>query len=371
MLLLRWALFCWCGSFVVMPTVTARSDDSPGKLVAGSAAAAKAYNAARQAQAKGDYAAALKLWEAFLREFADDPTAPTARLSLALCQLQQGDFKAAIEGLTKLHLDGPAVVRDAATWNLAVAHQRRGEAKALPDDLQRAVDLFLALAERSESEVKRRTAARLAAGDVLLRLGELQEAAKQWTAAAATYRRLLDRAPDHPRSDAAALALADCLVHSQQTDAALKVLDQLARRQPSAHRDFALLRAAEVLAAAGRHHEALQRVDELLRAHQKSAYVDAARYAQGQALAALKRPSEAAAAFAQVRGGRRPDALLEAAQLHLRLSEPHTARKLLAELVDTPSLPQRPAALYLSAQAAWSLKQTDEAVACYRKLIAE
>ncbi len=91
-----------------------------------------------------------------------------------------------------------------------------------------------------------------AAGSALIKLGENQLSANDPTAAAESFRRVLDEFPRHPLAAQARLGLAAALLAQDDTDAAIGELDTLFSRHRDSHlAPLALMKKGEILETRG------------------------------------------------------------------------------------------------------------------------
>jgi TolA-binding protein len=141
----------------------------------------------------GRFAEALARFTVFVQQQPASPLAAEARLRQGFCQVQLKQFAAALQTLQPLVDKEPAVSDRAVLW---IARALAGGAdpakppayeqtlKTALDSLRKAADRLGPLA-RSDPEAKQLR------GEMLLEQGDIQQQAKQYKEAAATYERML------------------------------------------------------------------------------------------------------------------------------------------------------------------------------------
>jgi TolA-binding protein len=192
---------------------------------------------------EGRYAEALAAFEAFAKQYPGSSLLPDAALRRGLCLVEMKRYAEA-QKILKLLADGEPRLADQALAGLARAQVGAADpAKAAEYDatLKAAADAFRQAAEKAHQAERTVPAAKTRRGEILLQLAGVQQLAKQFKEAAATYQSIESEKllPSGDEETAPGLAAAFQLAGDYQN------ADQVCTRFQQAHPKSPLL--AEVL----------------------------------------------------------------------------------------------------------------------------
>lgn len=131
---------------------------------------------------------ALPRFTAFLEQHPKSPLADDARLRQGMCQVELRQFPAALATLQPLH-PHPTLADRALLWTARAQLGAADPAQAAPyqQAINNAITLLSQAADRANQRVAAEPASKLRRAEILLELGDLQQANKQPAPAAATY----------------------------------------------------------------------------------------------------------------------------------------------------------------------------------------
>ncbi|MBN2560567.1 MAG: tetratricopeptide repeat protein [Phycisphaerae bacterium] len=311
---------------------------------------------------RGLYDLAAAEYRKFLASHEDHEKAPAARYGLAVCLFRLGRLDEAAEELTRLRgVPDFAYAAEVATMlgQCHLAGHRYGEAAeafeavlqeaanhALADDA--AAQLVEALYEHGQTDEAVTRCEMFASRwpdsphrDRADYFGGLAEMGRQaYTAAAARFADLLGKHANSPFAAHAALLLAQCYHHTDDSAAAARQYEQVLNQTDSPYRADALLGLATILQQDDRHKEAGKLLDQLLEKHADSPLAEAARLLRGRVWFDLGEYESAARAFQQVgkaEGAMKADAAYWSAKCKLRTGDfAGAARGLKRAIADHP-----------------------------------
>ncbi len=308
------------------------------------------------------YGLAAEEYEGFLKHAKPGPDADEARFGLANSLLFLGKYQEARRQF-EAFLEAAPSHRNAPT-----ARFRVGETAYLTGDMRGAKDALEAFTAAHPGHRNLESAwPRL--GDVYSRLGDLPKARRAYEQALATH-------PDGPMADHARLGLGRTLTAQSEFDAALKVLDELARRANRELADRARLQIGHVQTAAGRPAEAVAAFEAMESASPRSPLVAEAQLGRAEALIRLDRRDEAEALLRPLTADA-PQAI--AAQASYELGTSQLTRGAAGAALGTfegalkrfPGAAIAPALLFRSAEATLRAGRPDEARARFQKMADE
>lgn len=227
------------------------------------------------------YGLAVEEFERFLKKAPPGPDADDARYGLANSLLFLGKHAEARRQFEEFLKAAPNHA------NAPTARFRVGETAYFSGDMKGAREALEAFTEANPGHRNLESAwPRL--GDVYSRLGEPARARQ-------AYEKALDSHPEGPLADHARLGLGRTLAALGETDAALKVLGELSRRNNRELADQARFQIGQVQAAAGRPAEAVEAFDAFEKASPRSPLAAESRLRRAEALAKIDRRDEAEA----------------------------------------------------------------------------
>jgi TolA-binding protein len=305
------------------------------------------------------YALAAEEYERFLRGTSTPAEAAEARYGLANARLFLSQYKEArrqFEEFLKAAPDHP---------NAPTAQFRVGETAYMLGDLAAARAALEAFTAAHPGHRHLDTAWPYL-GDVCFGLGDLAGARRAYEQALASY-------PDGRLADRARYGLGRTLAAQKETDAALKVLTELAEKGNASFADKARYQIGQAQLGAGRFAEAAAAFEALEGAAPKSPLIPEARLGRAEALARLDRRDEAEALLRPLIA-EAPRSLAAGAAYALGVS--HLERGRAAEARATfddalkrfPGAANAPALLFRSAEAAQKEGQLDEARARFLRM---
>jgi TolA-binding protein len=306
------------------------------------------------------YALAAEEYERFLRGAPDPADAVEARYGLANARLFLGQYKEARRQFEEFLKAAPRHP------NAPTAQFRLGETAYMLGDLAGARGALEAFTAAHPGHRHLDTAWPYL-GDVCFGLGDLAGARRAYEQALASH-------PDGRLADRARLGLGRTLAAQKETDAALKVLTELAEKDNPAFADKARYQVGQVQLGAGRFAEAVAAFEALERAAPKSPLIPEARLGRAEALARLDRRDEAEALLRPLIADA-PRSLAAGAAYALGLSqlERGGAAEARATFDDAlkrfPGASNAPALLFRSAEAAQKEGRGDEARARFLRLV--
>ncbi|MDR3633527.1 MAG: tetratricopeptide repeat protein, partial [Isosphaeraceae bacterium] len=305
------------------------------------------------------YREAAAEYEGFLKGAAPGAFADEGRFGLASARLFQGQYAEARRQFEAFLKAAPEHANAPTAW------YRVGEAAFMLGDLPAA---RVALETYTEKYPKHRfhETAWPYLGDVRLRLGALPEARQAYEKALADF-------PKGRLADRAKLGLGRALAQQGETEAALKVLDDLARTGAADWVSKAWFHMGQVRSGAGEYAQAVEAYDTLEKLAPQSSLLPEARLRRAEALLKLDRAPEAEASLRALATGdvARNVGAQAAFALGTAQLERGQAAEALATLDDAlkrfENTPLAPALLFRSAEAQQKLKQTDDARARFLK----
>lgn len=299
------------------------------------------------------YREAAEEYERFLKDAPPGPFANEGRFGLASARLFHGQYAEARKHFEAFLKAAPDHANAGTAW------YRVGEAAFMLGDLPAAQHAMETYTEKYPKHRFNETAWPYLA-DVCLRLGDLPKARRAYEKALADFPkgRLVDRAK---------LGLGRTLAQQGETEAALKVLDDLTRTGGVDWATKAWFHIGQVRSTAGEYAQAVEAYDTLAKTAPQSPLLPEARLRRAEALLKLDRAAEAETALRGLIAadvsrnlGAQAAFALGTAQL-----ERGQAAEALATLDDAlkrfENTPLVPALLFRSAEAQQKLKQTDDA----------
>lgn len=335
-------------------------DDKNAGAAAEPRAVPEALNFANALLREKHYAQAAEEYERFLKDVPTGLDAAEAHFGLGRARLFLHKFREAryhFEEFLKLAPEHP---------NAATAQFRIGEMAYMLGDLpaaRKALDTYTQ-AHPGHSYLE---TAWPYLGDVDFQLGDLPAARR-------AYQEALNNYPEGREAARARYGLAQTLAAQGEVDPALKLFNELARRNLPSWSDRAQYQAGRVLAGAGRFAEALHAFETLEKAFPRSEIVPEARVRRAEALTHLDRHEEAEVLLQPLRNDPSAAVAIEAAYVLggslLDRGKPAEARAVFdAALAKFPSSPRVPALLFRSAEAAQKENKLDLARARYLKVV--
>ena len=240
------------------------------------------------------YALAAEEYERFLQGAPDPADADEARYGLANARLFLGQYQEARRQFEEFLQGRPRASQRRRRRSSGWARRRTCSA-TWPRPAQ-ALEAFTA----AHPGHRHLDTAWPYLGDVCFGLGDLAGARRAYEQALAAH-------PDGRLADRARFGLGRTLAARKETDAALKVLTELAEKDNPAFADKARYQIGQVQLAAGRFAEAVAAFEALERAAPQSPLVAEARLGRAEALARLGRRDEAERAAAAPGRRRAPE----------------------------------------------------------------
>jgi tetratricopeptide (TPR) repeat protein len=280
--------------------------------------AAALYKEAGQLQNAGKFAEALKKWQQFVKEHANDPAIGLAYQALGTCSLETGAFEPAIESFERALKKLPEGESAANLyWNLALAWQRRADQsksvdhrkqamealrivltdKGTPKDRQALAGYYLARAELSlgQKDAARKrflgllenSPAKSILPATRLALGTMAEDARDWPEAVKRYADFLQHHPKDATANEVRLGLAEAHFQQKQWKEAEKFFGEVKDAKGNAV-DYAHFRWAELAGQRGDLAESAKRWRQFLEQYPKSSYRETALASAGETFDQLK-----------------------------------------------------------------------------------
>lgn len=187
------------------------------------AAAKQAYAAAAAFQNEGVVELAAEDWEAFLRQFGNDPLAADARFNLGACYFKLGKYDKAADAFAVVAERHPKFdLGETNLLNLGIASYKAAQAKVGNKErfnqAAAALDRFL----KQYPQSKDASQALVLRAQALAAAGRQQEAASSWMD-------LIEKHPAAPQRAETLYAVGMGLLGNNQLEAARKVFDRLER----------------------------------------------------------------------------------------------------------------------------------------------
>jgi TolA-binding protein len=277
----------------------------------------------------GKYGEAQPRFATFAQQYPGSPLIPEAQLRLGFCHVQLKQFPEAIRVLQPLEQQQPGYADQVLWWVAKAQHQAAdpNNAAAYGQALKTAMETLRRAADRANQLAASDAEAKTRRGDMLLELGDMQQLAKQFKEAAATYQQVQqenlvpDRNAETLQRQATALHLAGMFAES---DALCQRFFQAYPKNPlgqavlfryAENAYFAAVAASKSGPPAAGFGEAIKRYQQLIEKHPEFSQIGFAKFGLGQCLYRLGEYEKAAEAFAAINSADRTGELANAPYL--------------------------------------------------------